>query len=62
MITFQLFNVGVDGVKWHLTAVNNTPTLELCLSRVKGERVKVRHDIQMYEASIRDIPNHTLYL
>ena len=52
-------DAGVDGFISNLRTVNNTPTLSLCSSLSEGERTKVKHNFQRYEASIRDIPNHT---
>ena len=46
------------GTKCH----HNTPTFSLCSSSNEGERTKVEHDIQRYEASIRDIVTHILFL
>ena len=53
---------GVDSFIFDLRTVNNTPTLSLCSFSSEGERTKVKHNFQRYEASIRDIPNLTLHL
>jgi hypothetical protein len=62
MIIVHLFYAGIDGLEWYLTAINNSPHTWPLLVLGKGRANQVGHDIQKYEASIRDVPNHTLHL
>ena len=62
MLTFYVFMQELTAYIRYLAVINNTPTVSLCSSSSKAKRTKVEHDFQMYEASIRVIPTHTLYL
>jgi hypothetical protein len=62
MITFHLFYAGVDGINVVLYSRQQLPRTLPLLALSKGRTNPVGHDIQRYEASIRDIVNHTLYL
>jgi hypothetical protein len=62
MITFHSYYAEIDDVKVVHNSCQQHPHTWPLLVPSEGSQIKMVHDIQKYEASIRDIPNHTLHL